>query len=70
MQTQQTPLTNLQLEILKVFSLQLTQAELVDIRTVLARHFADQLTQRVDHIWKAKGLTAQDMDSWLNEDDQ
>ncbi|GAK56930.1 hypothetical protein U27_03894 [Candidatus Vecturithrix granuli] len=70
MQTQQTPLTNLQLEILKVFSLQLTQAELMDIRTVLARHFADRLTQRVDRIWQAKGLTAQDMDSWLNEDNQ
>lgn len=70
MQTQQTPLTNLQLEILKVFSLQLTQAELMDIRTVLARHFADRLTQRVDHIWQTKGLTPQDMDSWLNEDNQ
>jgi len=66
----QKPLTNLQLEMLKVFSLQLTKDELLDIRNVLARHFADRLTQRVGEIWQEKGLTAEDMEQWLNEENQ
>ena len=66
----QKPLTNLQLEILKVFSLQLTKDELLDVRRALARHFANRLTQRVDKIWQEKGLTTEDMDRWLNEDNQ
>lgn len=66
----QRPLTNLQLEMLKIFSLQLTKDELLDIRNILARHFAARLTQRVDEIWQGKNLTGEDMEQWLNEENQ
>jgi hypothetical protein len=66
----QPPLTNLQLEILKLYSFELTEKELLDIKTVLARHFADRLSKRVDEIWQEKGLTEADMDKWLNEENQ
>jgi hypothetical protein len=66
----QTPLTNLQLEILKLYSFDLSEAELLDLKNVLARHFANRLTKRVDAIWQEKGYTTEDMEHWLNEDDQ
>ena len=66
----QKPLTNLQLEILKLYALELTEDELTDLRNLLARHFADRLTKRVNHIWHRKGLTPQDMDKWLNDENQ
>jgi hypothetical protein len=53
----QTPLTNLQLEILKLYSLDLTEDELLDLKNVLAQHFVDRLSKRVDKIWQEKGLT-------------
>jgi hypothetical protein len=56
------------LEILKLYSLDLTEAELLDLKNVLAQHFADRLSKRVDKIWQEKGLTEEDMEKWLNED--
>ncbi len=64
----QKPLTNLQLEILKLYAVELTEDELMDLKNVLARHFADRLSKRVDHIWRQKGLTPEDMDRWLNDE--
>jgi hypothetical protein len=64
------PLTNLQLELLKLYSLELTEAELIEVKHVLARHFANRLNQRVEKIWQDKGLTANDMEQWLNEENQ
>jgi hypothetical protein len=61
------PLTNMQMELLKIFAIDLSEEELADIRTVLAKHFADRLSRRVDEIWEEKGLTQADMERWLNE---
>jgi predicted transcriptional regulator len=66
----QPPLTNLQLEILKLYSFELTEKDLLDLKNVLARHFADRLSKRVDEIWQEKGLTEADMDKWLNDENQ
>lgn len=66
----QPPLTNLQMELLKLYSLRLSDEQLLEVKQVLARHFADRLTRHVDALWEQKGLTAADMESWLNDDDQ
>jgi hypothetical protein len=65
-----TPLTNLQLELLKLYGLKLAEEELLDIKALLARYFADRLTRRVDQIWQDKGLTEADMEQWLNDEQQ
>ena len=66
----QTPLTNLQLEILKLYSFNLSEGELLELKQVLAQHFAARLTERVDTIWQEKGYTEKDMEQWLNETNQ
>lgn len=66
----QTPLTNLQLEILKLYSFDLSEGELLELKHVLAQHFAARLTKRVDTIWQEKGYTEEDMEQWLNEANQ
>ncbi|OQX26025.1 MAG: hypothetical protein BWK80_12485 [Desulfobacteraceae bacterium IS3] len=63
-------LSNVQLEILKLYSLELTEEELLDLKNVLARYFADRLSKRVNNIWQEKGLTPADMDKWLNDENQ
>ena len=45
-------LTNLQLELLKVFSYQLNQQQLTDIKNLLANYFAEQATQEMDKLWE------------------
>ena len=66
----QKSLSNLQLELLKVFSFDLPEEELLEIKRILARHFADKLTQRVDTIWEREGLDQDAMDRWLNDENQ
>ncbi len=60
-------LTNLQLELLKLFNYNLSQSQLQEVKELLSRYFADKATNEMDKIWEAKGLTNETMDSWLNE---
>ncbi len=64
------PLTNVQVEILKLYSFDLSEPELLDLKQVLAWHFAKRLTKRVDAIWQEKAYTVEDMTRWLNEENQ
>jgi hypothetical protein len=63
----QPPLTNLQMELLRLYSLRLSDEQLLEVKQVLARHFADRLTSHVDGLWEQTGLTEADMESWLND---
>ena len=60
-------LSNLQLELLKLFSYNLEEKQLLEIKDLLAGYFADKATKKADKIWKEKGFTNDTMDSWLNE---
>lgn len=66
----QPPLTNLQMELLRLYSLKLSDNELLQVKEVLARYFAGQLGQHVDQLWQEQGLTAGKMERWLIEKDQ
>ena len=61
------PLTNLQLELLKLYSTNLNQTELVEIKRMLANYFAKKAIAEADKIWDEKGLSNEDMKKWLNE---
>lgn len=60
-------LTNLQLELIKLFSYNLTEKQMLEIKDLLARYFAEKATHEADKIWETKGLTNDTMDVWLDE---
>lgn len=60
------PLTNVQLELLKTFSHQLSDNELVELRKILADFFAQRLIQQADKVWIEKNWTDQDVDKMLH----
>ncbi len=60
------PLTNLQVELLKLFSLELSEEELIEIRRMLARYFADRASDEMDRLWEANDWSDKTMDEWLN----
>ena len=64
------PLNATQLEILKLFSQPLNDAELKEVKTLLVKYLSDKLTRKVDDITQQKGYTQKDFDSWLNEPNQ
>lgn len=67
MQAQSQKLTNLQLELLKVFSYQLNIQQLNDIKTLLANYFAQQATQEMDKLWEENNWDNDTMMEWSNE---
>ena len=62
------PLSNLQQELLKLYSSDIDDADLLHIKTYLARYFADKAISEADTIWEQKGYNNKTMDQWLNED--
>jgi hypothetical protein len=61
------PLTNLQLELIKMFSLDLSEAQLLDVKKLLSGYFADQASDEMDRLWDENNWTNETMDSWLKE---
>ncbi len=62
-----TPLTNVQLEILELYSTELTEEDLQELKRILAHFYAKRAIQEADRIWDERGLTNDDMEQWLNE---
>ncbi|MEM6768345.1 MAG: hypothetical protein AAF655_25630 [Bacteroidota bacterium] len=62
-----TPLTQQQLEILKLFSRELDENDMLEIKRLIVKYLAEKVTSEVDSIWKARDWTEKDMESILNE---
>jgi hypothetical protein len=62
-------LSNLQQELLKLYSSDIEDADLLHIKKYLAAYFADKAIKEADKIWDDKNYTHETMDQWLNEDD-
>ncbi len=60
-------LSPLQLELLKVYSFSPSEADLLEIKRLLANYFAEKLVQKVDAAIQERNITEADLESWLNE---
>ena len=60
-------LSNLQLELIKVFSYQLNDVQLLEIRDILTKYFADKATQEMDDLWIENKWNNNTMDFWAEE---
>jgi len=60
-------LSNLQLELLKIYSKDVSNSELNDIKALLANYFAKKAVNKADKIWNEKNYDNSLMDKWLNE---
>ena len=56
-----------QLEILKLFSRELAEEDLLAIKRLIVRYLAEKATGLADQVWEEKGWTEADMERLLNE---
>lgn len=63
----QKSLSNLQLEILKLYSTDMSEEELTELKNLIARNYAKKATHGADDVWEKKSLSDLDMEKWLNE---
>ena len=60
-------MSNLQLEILRLYGNGVSEENLREIKTILAKYFADKATNAMETVWEEKNLTEQTMIDWTNE---
>ena len=65
METQK--LSALQLDLLRIYSCQPSEEDLLAVRKMLATYFSDKLTGKVQQAIDQKAITEADLDQWLNE---
>lgn len=63
--TLKQPLSNLQLELLKVFSHQLNDDDVRDLKKLLVNFFAQRAVDQANKTWDEKGWTNGDVDEML-----
>ncbi|MDP9079846.1 MAG: hypothetical protein M3O71_20645 [Bacteroidota bacterium] len=61
-------LTNVQLELLKLFQYNLPEKQLAEIKKLLAKYFAKTATDEMDKLWVENNWTNDTMREWANED--
>ncbi len=60
-------LSELQLELLKIYSFNPSNEDLIEIKKILSKYFANKLTDRVQKAIDDKNISDEDLESWLNE---
>lgn len=64
-ETLKQPLSNVQLELLKTFSHQLSETEILELRKILANFFAQRAIQLANEVWDKNEWTDEDVDRML-----
>lgn len=67
MQTAKQPLTNLQLELLKLYSRKVSEQDLQSIKKMLAQYFANKAMYLADQTWENNNWTKEDAERLSNE---
>ncbi len=66
MEALERPLSNMQLELLKLFSRELEEEDLLAIKRLIVQYLAEKATRLADQVWEDKGWTNEDMNRLLN----
>lgn len=68
--TLKTPLSNLQLELLKVFSHNLSEKEIKEVRELLLDYFSKRAISEADHVWEKENWDEEKIQSILNDSER
>lgn len=60
-------LSPLQLELLKVYSFQPSQEDLLAVKQMLANYFSDKLISKISKSVEEKNISEEDLEKWLND---
>jgi len=60
-------LSNMQKELLKLYSTEIPEAQLQEIKYLLGNYFADKASDEMDRLWGENSWNDQTMNQWANE---
>ena len=61
------PLSNLQLELLKLYSTDVEEKDLKNVKQLLAMYFSKKAVAEADKIWDEQNFSNEMMNKWLDE---
>lgn len=64
---QRIGLSNMQMELLKMFNHDLPEEQLLEIKELLAKYFANKVDKEMDELWDKKGWSDAQIDAWSKE---
>jgi len=64
----ESPLSNVQLELMKMFSHNLNDDDLAALKRTLANFFAEKASDEMDRLWEENDWSDQTMNKWLEGD--
>lgn len=67
MGAQTGPLSNLQLELLKLYATNLPEQQLLDIKRMLAVYFAQEIDREMTALWDEKDWDESTIEAWKHE---
>ncbi|WP_111669418.1 hypothetical protein [Algoriphagus litoralis] len=68
--TVKNPFTNLQLELLKIFSHDLSEKELKEIKALLQDYFSKKAIKEADEVWEKESWSKEKIESILNDSER
>ncbi|MFD2932258.1 hypothetical protein [Spirosoma flavum] len=60
-------MSNLQMELLKLYPYTVSEEELTEIRLLLTDYFAQRVDSEMGQLWQEKGWNEQTIENWKNE---
>ena len=60
-------LSNMQKELLKLYSTEIPEVQLLEIKYLLSNYFADKASDEMDRLWDENNWNDQTMNKWANE---
>lgn len=63
---QSSGLSNLQLELLKLYAFNVPEKQLKDIKHILAQYFAKEIDSEFDKLWDEKAWDLSTIEDWKN----
>ena len=61
------PLTNLQMEYLKLPSFNLGDNDMKELRQLIAKFLNEKMQMEIDRVWEEKKYSTETINQWLNE---
>lgn len=66
-QTTPTRLSNLQMELLKLYSNNVSENEMKDIQRLLSNYFSEKIDTEMDQLWENNNWSDETVESWKSE---
>jgi hypothetical protein len=60
-------LSNIQTELLKLYSNDISDSDLIEIKKLLAQYFANKLDENFEEFYKSENLTPEELIDWSME---